>query len=157
MKKQCPQCGITKVSTSFYANKNIKDGLHTTCKECCAVNSKIRRELPGNRERDNEAQKRWRANPKNKRSIISSSYISKYGITLTCYEEMLKEQDSRCYICGIEDQYNGKPLYVDHCHSKQQVRKLLCQHCNSGLGMFKDNPKLLIKAADYLKEHNDRT
>jgi len=154
MGKQCPQCGITKSATSFYANKNVKDGLHTTCKECCAINSKIRRELPLNKERARLAMERWRKNPKNKRANLSSAYKSKYGMTLECYEKMLKEQDSKCYICGIENQYNGKPLYVDHCHTKGQVRKLLCQHCNSGLGMFKDNPELLIKAADYLKEHN---
>ena len=50
----------------------------------------------------------------------------------------------------------GKParLAVDHCHVKGSVRKLLCKSCNNGLGLFKDNPELLEKAADYLRNHN---
>ncbi len=155
MEKYCPQCGETKVRSAFYANKNVKDGLHSVCKVCHLANSKKRRELPGNKERARLAQEKWRKNPNNKRAGLSSRYKAKYGITLEGYEEMLDKQDKKCYICGNETYANGKPLYVDHCHSSGKVRKLLCQPCNSGLGMFRDNPELLIKAADYVKEHND--
>lgn len=33
-----------------------------------------------------------------------------------------------------------------------KVRGLLCHCCNTGLGLFKDNPDLLMKARDYLYE-----
>lgn len=155
MEKYCPQCGETKSRLKFYANKNVRDGLHSVCIVCHLANSKKRRELPENKERARLAQEKWRKNPKNKRANLSSAYKAKYGITLDSYEEMLEKQDRKCYICGNEANYNGKPLYVDHCHDSGKVRKLLCQHCNSGLGMFRDNPELLIKAADYVKEHND--
>ena len=76
-----------------------------------------------------------------------------YGISPEEYDELVKNQDGKCYLCGIEENYNGKPLYVDHCHTSGKIRKLLCQHCNSGLGMFRDNPELLEKAAEYVREH----
>ncbi len=46
-----------------------------------------------------------------------------------------------------------KPLCVDHNHETGNVRKLLCHHCNRALGLLQDNPHLLARAADYLKEH----
>ena len=43
---------------------------------------------------------------------------------------------------------------VDHNHTTGKIRDLLCGNCNGGLGKFMDNPELLIKAADYLKERH---
>jgi hypothetical protein len=51
-----------------------------------------------------------------------------------------------CQICGT----NLKPFHIDHDHKTNEIRGLLCRACNHGLGNFKDNPKLLIKAANYL-------
>lgn len=155
MEKYCLQCGETKVCSAFYKHTSTKDKLTKRCKACYSKDNKKRRELPENKERQRLAQEKWRRDPKNKRSTVSSRYKAKYGITLEGYEEMLDKQNKKCYICGNETYANGKPLYVDHCHSSGKVRKLLCQPCNSGLGMFRDNPELLIKAADYVKEHND--
>ena len=81
----------------------------------------------------------------------------RFGITLDQYEQMYREQNGRCAICGdvskVIDNRTGKPrmLAVDHCHRKGHVRKLLCQGCNQGLGNFRDDPVLLKKAAAYLE------
>jgi hypothetical protein len=32
------------------------------------------------------------------------------------------------------------------------IRGILCNNCNVGLGLFKDDPSLLYKAITYLKE-----
>lgn len=63
-------------------------------------------------------------------------------------DETLKEikaTTKECVICGDE----GK-LVVDHDHKTGQVRGMLCNHCNRGLGHFRDDPTLLEFAAQYL-------
>jgi hypothetical protein len=42
-------------------------------------------------------------------------------------------------------------LCLDHCHTSLGVRGLLCRHCNSGLGMFRDRPDLMLRAIAYLE------
>lgn len=53
--------------------------------------------------------------------------------------------DGRCEICAATEN-----LHIDHNHKTNQFRGLLCRYCNTGLGSFKDNPRLLIRAAIYL-------
>jgi hypothetical protein len=56
-----------------------------------------------------------------------------------------------CAICGGVNP-NNKALGVDHDHELGSVRGLLCDLCNRGLGMFRDNPDLLEKARAYIAE-----
>lgn len=46
-----------------------------------------------------------------------------------------------------------KPLVVDHCHKSGVVRGLLCDRCNSGVGLFCDNPRTMDFAAKYLESN----
>lgn len=57
----------------------------------------------------------------------------------------LKASVTQCVICG-----SGDKLVVDHDHKTGEVRGLLCNHCNRGLGHFRDDPMLLEFAAQYL-------
>jgi hypothetical protein len=57
----------------------------------------------------------------------------------------LKASVTQCVICG-----SGEKLVVDHNHLTGKVRGLLCNHCNRGLGHFRDDPMLLEFAAQYL-------
>lgn len=92
------------------------------------------------------------------RAYRESDLISRYGLTLPKMAALVAEQDNRCAICG---QYetdrdasgNVKALAVDHDHATNRVRGLLCQHCNTGLGKFKDDPRLLAVAIAYLARH----
>lgn len=53
-----------------------------------------------------------------------------------------------CEICGKA--FGEKNPCFDHCHNTGQYRGLLCSTCNSGIGLLKDNIKILQKALDYL-------
>jgi hypothetical protein len=57
--------------------------------------------------------------------------------------ELLKTES--CTICGSKEK-----LVVDHCHKENFVRGMLCNHCNRGLGHFRDDPDLLEFARIYL-------
>lgn len=152
--KKCKQCLQELPVGSFYSHHSTKDKLLSICKSCHGANAKARREAdPFFREKAKGYMQKFRSQDKNKSSERSSRYKQKYGITLEEYEVLLEQQHNKCFICDTEHA-DSKPLYVDHCHKTGTVRKLLCQHCNTGLGMFRDNPELLTKAADYLKEHN---
>lgn len=84
----------------------------------------------------------------------------KYGVTRKEYENLLKIQANKCKLCDSEDSgtYKHKHAFsVDHCHITGKIRGLLCNTCNRGLGLFKDNIKLLEKAVKYLKEAENVT
>ena len=58
----------------------------------------------------------------------------------------LKASVLECVICGN----SGINLVVDHDHKTGAIRGMLCNHCNRGLGHFRDDPMLLEFAAQYL-------
>jgi Recombination endonuclease VII len=80
--------------------------------------------------------------------------LKRYGLTEDDYDTMYHRQNGRCAICG-KLPFN-KLLVVDHDHETGQVRDLLCGGCNSGLGMFRDDPETLEAAASYLARHHGR-
>lgn len=80
-------------------------------------------------------QMQWRAN------------LKRYeGMTLEDWWALLIAQSGRCAICC--DPMTSP--HVDHNHATEAVRGLLCDHCNHGLGKFRDDPGRLRAAADYL-------
>ena len=74
--------------------------------------------------------------------------MRKYGITIEQYDRMSMDQNNVCRICS-QPQTDYK-LAVDHDHKTGEIRGLLCQNCNTGLGKFQDNIQLLQNAIDYL-------
>ena len=74
-------------------------------------------------------------------------FKKKYGLDKKQYEQMMQMQDGLCGICG-----DREAEVVDHNHNTGEVRMLLCQHCNRGLGHFNDDPVLMRAAANYLEE-----
>ena len=96
-----------------------------------------------------------------------------YRIRLADYQRMVAEQDGRCAACGIHaGELKGgmghQGLVVDHdhrcCDTKRYgggticgkcVRGLLCQQCNTALGMVNDDPDRLDLLATYVRKWVD--
>lgn len=76
--------------------------------------------------------------------------LQRKGLPLS-HADQIREHHGYCEICGGEGDGRWKQLNVDHCHATNVFRGLLCSNCNRGIGMFKDNPDFLRKAALYLE------
>lgn len=99
-----------------------------------------------NPEKVRTSNKKWYA--ANKEKARAGHLRRTYGLTLEEFQAMSEQQGHVCAICK-----RPKKLVVDHCHKTDRVRGLPCATCNQGLGIFLDDPELLIAAAEYLKRH----
>lgn len=86
---------------------------------------------------------------KNTEKIRAKNFRDRYGIGIEEYEALKDQQDGKCSICETV----GHVLYVDHCHDTKKIRGLLCQKCNTGIGMLQDSIEVLKKALRYLEKH----
>jgi hypothetical protein len=125
--KQCGTCKETKESTEFY--KSARTGLQYNCKQC-----------------NNKLTDKW------KKENPGSHLMRIYGISREKKQEMISTQNDSCAICR-EKFVSGKYTDVDHCHTTNKIRGILCRNCNTGLGQFKDSPKLLQRAIHYIEYH----
>ena len=81
---------------------------------------------------------------------------SLYGITQADYDRLLALQYSRCAICGTTKPGTRGTWRVDHDHQTGQVRGLLCDRCNLGIGYMQDNPDILMAAGRYVMKHRQK-
>jgi hypothetical protein len=118
----CPNCKEEKNYKEFNSDVTRKDGMRPYCRKCEAYYQRIYK------------------------------MSTKYNTTIEEYDKMYEKQNGLCAICGKLPKLggiNGK-LQIDHDHTLNKTRGLLCYNCNHGLGCFKDSIELLIKAAEYL-------
>lgn len=74
------------------------------------------------------------------------------GITDQEYWDFYNRQNGRCGICRRR-MYSKrhKRLAVDHCHASGRIRGLLCHNCNTALGLLRDDPEVIMRAAEWIK------
>lgn len=78
-----------------------------------------------------------------------------YGLSEEEYNKLFNKQHGECAICGTEQKDLRHKLSVDHNHTSNKIRGLLCGKCNRGLGYFKDSKTLLNSAIKYLDESGE--
>lgn len=127
--RECRTCSHTKPAKDFRMYSKVSStGKHyyrqTRCRECESLYSKTQGRV--------------------------NSLQRQYNMTPGEYLDLLQEQNNRCAICE-EECSTGWRLAVDHDHDTGEVRGLLCNKCNRGLGYFKDNTQLLSAAILYLR------
>ena len=86
-----------------------------------------------------------------KRCKAVSDRKAKYGIHNNKYKDLYAEQKCLCAICLIP--LAKVRVCVDHDHSTGKIRGLLCEKCNTGLGLFRDHPVIVSRAVQYLEKN----
>jgi len=85
-------------------------------------------------------------------SYIDKNLKTRYGLSEEERNKWFRLQPD-CEVCG---EMMIKP-HIDHSHSRNVIRGLICNRCNLMIGMAKDDPNILLAAADYLKVRRDGT
>lgn len=148
MMKTCSRCKQEKPKSEFYKQTTRSDGLRSRCKACDSeLNSEYYKQ---NRQKMYESNSEYCR--QNKRKIEDRRLHRRYGISIDDYDRMSATQGHKCAICGSKSSGGNKSRFcVDHDHETGQVRALLCNKCNQGIGLMQDDPDLLEKAADYIR------
>lgn len=134
--KECISCGITKPISAFEWQKDRPNPR----KKCQACRHSERDYTKEYEYRNKKRKEQYWADPDKARQVWEKV---KYGV---CKEDF---EYSCCWICGSKVR-----LCIDHNHETGNVRGLLCTKCNTGLGMFEDNPVKLERAIEYLSDEN---
>lgn len=131
-KTECITCGVilTAENCVFSGTK-----LRTWCRDCYK-----------------DYQRKWRMN--NPKAHVAYD-LKQYGITVSEYDKRVELQLGGCAICKQPCE-SGQRLAVDHNHSNNQIRDLLCKRCNVIIGLCKEDDGLLFDIIDYLKRHQLR-
>lgn len=74
---------------------------------------------------------------------------NKYDFGPERLKSLTAAQGNLCAICDTPPP-EGQVLHLDHDHDTGEVRGLLCQSCNIGLGFFRDDVDLVDRAYNYL-------
>jgi len=134
----CQKCGGTKIVIANGATR------------CTTCHNRWLREYYRTSETRRENQRR-------------SYVLRKYGISLKELQDLLQLQKGCCAIClrpwqecvsAKRARYDVRFLQylcVDHDHATGTVRGLLCNGCNTAIGMFDEDPTRFASAATYLE------
>jgi len=71
----------------------------------------------------------------------------RFNLTEDQYNDLMKNEN--CQICDVE----LTKKCIDHCHSTNKIRGVLCNNCNTALGLVGDNTQILQSMIEYLQEH----
>lgn len=132
----CRDC--SKIKTAWYRNKNRT-----------LLNEKRKAHYYKNQKREIIKAREFRK--KYPEKTFATNIKTRFGLTTKDFDLILKYQKGGCAICGVKT--NGKKNFcIDHSHTTQKVRGILCSGCNIGLGFYELHKE---KYERYLKENVD--
>src|SRR5690242_11803654 len=150
MRKRCPSCEQLLDATAFGRNRALKDGLSFYCKEvrdlswvpdgfrwCPQCKQAVAHE-DYTRNARSPSGFGGRCKACDTSASNDSYFLRTYGLTRNQVAELRANQGDRCAICG-----EASPQPLDHDHATGTTRQLLCQRCNQGLGLLRDDPVIL--------------
>ena len=133
--KQCTKCLEFKPLNSFNFRNKAKGYYKSKCKDCSKLLAKERwnNNINGFRDKGRAASRNY-------------NYKNRYNMPEEVIQQLLKDAHGNCEICGQHTK-----LFVDHCHTTEKYRGLLCRACNLMLGYAKDNLNTLSAGIKYLQ------
>lgn len=149
--KFCKHCRQAKLYSEFYPHNRTKDRLQYWCKSCqkLAVVSGYRNNPAKHAACNREWDKR---NPDKK---ADTALKTRLGLPHGTYTAMLAAQGGKRGICGTDKPGGNdwRRFPIDHDEATGQVRGLLCNSCNNGIGRFNHDPIRLHQAISYLLKY----
>lgn len=131
--KVCSRCRVDKPATEYGRRSSNPEWLRAMCRKC-----------------EREYSRAWSAaNPDKVKAGNARGALRRRGTDQEEFDRMFAEQGGVCAICGRAGT-SRKRLAVDHCHRTKRVRGLLCDPCNTALGLFGDDIERLHGAIRYL-------
>ena len=94
-----------------------------------------------------ERRDKWRSDADLRARHSGAPLSRNYGLSRKEHRRLLDEQNGVCAVCKLPSR---RALCVDHCHATRQVRGLLCDKCNTALGLLGDDVRRLLAAVAYL-------
>lgn len=134
MDKVCAGCLVSQPTGSF---PKLKSGRPAgKCRGCNRLRRAELRRTDAGRERDKRRHRR-----------------SRYGATREQVLGMLEAQGRQCVGCRVPVDESS---HLDHDHATGVLRGMLCSHCNSALGLLRDDLLTTMRLARYLAGDNAR-
>ena len=121
--KRCNKCGKNLPLTRFH-RRTYSSGTVGLQTRCKSCQTNLRREY-------------YKPDEKTRQKLKISDEF---------YEELMSNDN--CQICGC----TMTKKCIDHCHETKKIRGVLCNNCNTALGLFNDNQKVMKDAIQYLEQ-----
>ena len=148
--KECTACKQILPITDFYKSHISNAGTQIYKPKCKVCENNITKARYANL--TTEERKSYYSKSNAKKDYHKDYRLkTKYGITLNQFNEMYEQQNGCCSICNTYVPDNK--IVVDHHHKSGIVRKLLCHNCNVVLGHAKEDPNILLKCVEYLRDN----
>ena len=119
--KECKKCG-KNLPTDMFWKRTYSSGTVGLQTKCKKCQTKDKRQYYKPHE-----QMRWR-----------------FKISDEFYEELMSNDN--CELCGC----TMTKKCIDHDHKTKKIRGVLCNNCNTALGLVKDNTEVLSNMIGYL-------
>lgn len=158
---RCRECVNEKRKERILNNPEYYKNKRKEYSQRASVKARQQLFLKADREKNPDKHKEYSINfrERNQEIIAIKRKIRPYKISIDQYIDMVQKSENKCDICRNEEEimFKGKRrrLSLDHDHSNNKVRGLLCGGCNAGLGHFKDDINRLQSAIDYLKKNKE--
>lgn len=137
--KKCNKCNKNK-NLDQYGRRGTS--IKSWCKECCS-----------------EYGSKWTKDNPDK--IKASRLKCKHGVSLDLYKIKLDNQNGLCEICKKAPTRKSnlgtiRTLCLDHNHKTGQIRDLLCDKCNTAIGLLNDDIEIASNLVNYLIKHGEK-